>query len=847
MGPGTRQPVLVWIGRFAEVSGYGSAARAYLQVCRDAGIPVVAIDSKSVEVVGPSCGIPLVITQGEGGRLIIRAPDQDTPLVVVMHETPPSRERIQVSGRARLVNYTVFETDALPQAWFDHALDFDEIWTASDFNRRTFSDSGVPQWMIHTVPHTLDPALEHSSVEPLELPACKRFVFLSVLSAFNRKDAGGLLRAYCSAFTSSDDVTLLLKVRAGLSQDMIEQHIWGPARPEVDPNDAKLPHIVLLGEDLSDERMWALYKRANAYASLERGKGWDLPAMEAMALGTPVVALNWGGSEAFLNEDNALLIPRGDQLVSADPALVQGHTMYAGHRWATYLPSQAAEALRSLYDDNLLRESLASRAAASIRQTCSGAVVASLIQKRLSALRSSDYRSDTTATLELAPQGCTAHPPAQPDEVHNAQCVQVRREHPPEATRLLAHLREVKRVPLWRPRRKVQHLESMMAAYHSAKGALPTQHPVAAAFERFAIVPRANRLEKLMAYRRLCAEELHLLYAASDMSVHDPFDAYTPGQSLDEWVARRKQLWMQTGGIAPTAEERARLATLRNRFAGQKIVIMGNGPSLRDIDLDAMRGTPTFAANRISLAYDSTAWRPTYYTCLDWRVTPDNYQEINALRGSIFFFPNRFRGLLRTGEDVYWYHSINRTDRWREQFETNATHGVRGLGTVVTAMLQLAWHMGYREFVLVGVDADYTIPPTVQQAGPARFDTGHRLELTSTADDDANHFDPRYFGTGKRWHDPNVDEMVRCFALCRKAIEARGGRIVNATPGGRLEVFDRVNLDEELGVKALRASGASATNAKNPSATQQPLPDRLLVEPRGISSAQPADPNSLLG
>src|SRR5690606_11478312 len=120
--------------------------------------------------------------------------------------------------------------------------------------------------------------------------------------------------------------------------------------------------------------------------------------------------------------------------------------------------------------------------------------------------------------------------------------------------------------------------------------------------------------------------------------------------------------------------------------------------------------------------------------------------------------------------------------------------GIPGRGSVLITAIQLAFHLGFREIFLVGVDAAYRIPGTVKQSGPDRFGTGVRLHLESTRDDDPNHFDPRYFGAGTKWHDPNVAEMKRMFRLMRKGVEAYGGRIFNATPGGELEEFDRVDF-----------------------------------------------------
>ena len=41
----------------------------------------------------------------------------------------------------------------------------------------------------------------------------------------------------------------------------------------------------------------------------------------------------------------------------------------------------------------------------------------------------------------------------------------------------------------------------------------------------------------------------------------------------------------------------------------------------------------------------------------------------------------------------------------------------------------------------------------------------------------------------------NVDEMIRQFRQMRKGVEFHGGLIRNATVGGRLEVFERVEFD----------------------------------------------------
>jgi hypothetical protein len=58
---------------------------------------------------------------------------------------------------------------------------------------------------------------------------------------------------------------------------------------------------------------------------------------------------------------------------------------------------------------------------------------------------------------------------------------------------------------------------------------------------------------------------------------------------------------------------------------------------------------------------------------------------------------------------------------------------------------------------------------------------------------DADHFDPGYFGKGSRWNLPDLETSALAYSLARKAYEADGRRVVDATVGGALEVFPKVD------------------------------------------------------
>ena len=52
-------------------------------------------------------------------------------------------------------------------------------------------------------------------------------------------------------------------------------------------------------------------------------------------------------------------------------------------------------------------------------------------------------------------------------------------------------------------------------------------------------------------------------------------------------------------------------------YAGRKIFVIGNGPSLKAADLDMLEGNISIASNRINLIYDECRWRPTFHTVVD--------------------------------------------------------------------------------------------------------------------------------------------------------------------------------------------------------------------------------------
>ena len=266
---------------------------------------------------------------------------------------------------------------------------------------------------------------------------------------------------------------------------------------------------------------------------------------------------------------------------------------------------------------------------------------------------------------------------------------------------------------------------------------------------------------------------------------------------LDSGVAPRYDNALYTGPDPKMSlEEYKKLASLCNLFKDQRIFIMGNGPSLNEIDLELIKNDHIFCLNRISLLLDRVSWTPEFYAAFDLTVVPDNLDEFNGLDIPYKFFATKHKGAILEKDQHYWYHDNSKPGNLEDRFDFSAAiKGFGGGGTVTTLAIQLAYYMGFDPIILIGCDASYTVPKTVEQSGPDKFNDGTKLFLQSTRDDDQNHFDPRYFGKGKKWHNPNVAEMHRGFENCYKALKKRSRTMVNATRGGALECVPRCNYD----------------------------------------------------
>ncbi len=232
------------------------------------------------------------------------------------------------------------------------------------------------------------------------------------------------------------------------------------------------------------------------------------------------------------------------------------------------------------------------------------------------------------------------------------------------------------------------------------------------------------------------------------------------------------------------------LDLVKDKYIGKRCFVVGNGPSLNEMDLNLMKDDYVFVSNSFFLKFDELGFIPQFITVEDHLVAEDNQSEFLDLKRIQKYYPFDLRKTLFKDENSIYVNmhraTIHHSSPEFPLFSHDCSENIYWGGTVLYMSLQLAAHMGLSEVYLIGVDLTYKIPKDILLKGSV---------LTSQSDD-PNHFDAKYFGKGKRWHLPEVDRMQKAFDHAYEAMGRKGIKLYNATLGGNLVNIPRKEFNE---------------------------------------------------
>lgn len=216
---------------------------------------------------------------------------------------------------------------------------------------------------------------------------------------------------------------------------------------------------------------------------------------------------------------------------------------------------------------------------------------------------------------------------------------------------------------------------------------------------------------------------------------------------------------------------------LKDINKGKRCVIVATGPSLRIEDLDKLASVDilTFGVNNIGSAYGTTQWRPTYYVGIDRSLIESEYfQTVKPEEQSRYSFISDLSECYWKEphkENVLKVHPCNIWPvHWYPKFSEDVSRKVYIGGTVVYISIQIAVYLGFEEIYLLGTDFTGS--------------NGYARKY-------------RHFYTEKQLDSVCYSEQVRFgYGKAKQYADTHGIKIYNATRGGELEIFERVNFDE---------------------------------------------------
>lgn len=221
----------------------------------------------------------------------------------------------------------------------------------------------------------------------------------------------------------------------------------------------------------------------------------------------------------------------------------------------------------------------------------------------------------------------------------------------------------------------------------------------------------------------------------------------------------------------------SRLEELWHESKKGRCIILGNGPSLKEVDWELVKrtGWPIFGTNGI---YDNP-WGmvPDYYVCVNPLVLEQMADGIREL-DTIKLLPKQHKALWE-GEHKGEVVEIDTSNREPGFYGMLNDEPIWEGHTVTYVCMQLAYKLGFEEPVLLGLDHYYNISGVapnqeVKSDGP-----------------DVNHFREDYFGKGFRWHTPDLERSELAYAMANAEFLKRDVHgIINCSARTACEVFE---------------------------------------------------------
>ncbi|MET3601545.1 hypothetical protein [Martelella mangrovi] len=224
---------------------------------------------------------------------------------------------------------------------------------------------------------------------------------------------------------------------------------------------------------------------------------------------------------------------------------------------------------------------------------------------------------------------------------------------------------------------------------------------------------------------------------------------------------------------------RERQAEFRRLAAGrrrERIFIVGNGPSLNEIDLSCLEDEDYFLCNHADRIDWVKGRQHPFYIAADKRAINGYAGGAPTVEADVYFLEEEFKPLLPVGftekARIIWFTRA-RGGTQKRGFSPRPWISIAGGQTVLLSATQIALFMGYSEIYILGCDLNYSTPAPYAYA---------------VSEDE--------FRAARRDEEKMIQNTNLGFARLRAGSERRGQRIFNAGSGGNLEALARIRFED---------------------------------------------------
>ncbi len=242
--------------------------------------------------------------------------DVNAPFIKIWHQF----DLLHRSGRGKYFAFPFFELDKFNEIELKHLTVPDTIFVASHWAKNVIQDNGIST-NVEVVPLGVD-----MEMFDYNLPTDKKddkYIFLNMGKWEVRKGHDILLEIFNTAFPDEQDVELWILASETTNGYSSKEELAKWKKMYDSPRIKIIPGV----QRHSDIATVISMTDCGIYPS--RAEGWNLEALETMAMNKPVIITDYSAHTEFCNKDNSYLIDISDKEVAFDGKAFRGQGLWA--------------------------------------------------------------------------------------------------------------------------------------------------------------------------------------------------------------------------------------------------------------------------------------------------------------------------------------------------------------------------------------------------------------------------------------------------------------------------------------------------------------------------------------